>query len=42
VLDLLGEEYTFDSERLLFSSTRSAVRQAEDFLAEKHKLEKND
>lgn len=39
VLDLLGEEYTFDSERLLFSSTRSAVRQAEEFLAAQHKME---
>ena len=33
VLDLLGEEYNFDAQRLLFSSTRSAVHQAEEFLA---------
>ncbi len=34
VLDLLGDDYSFDAQRLLFSSTRSAVQQAEEFLAQ--------
>jgi SulP family sulfate permease len=40
VLDLLGEDYTFDAQRLLYSSTRSAVQQAEEFLAAKKESEK--